>query len=329
MKIPPIYSITPEMIELIAKIESYRINFASLQISSQVKENIQRKSLLKSSLYSARIEGNPLELSDISFEKSKEINNLEIFNIIEASKFIEKNIKTNTVTKDMILELHKRVLKDISSDAGHFRTEQGAIFNEAGIAVYVTPASFNIPELIEELLAYVNSDKEKFPLISAFVTHLIFEKIHPFLDGNGRVGRLLISLILKAKGWDFTFAVPFEEYLDDNRSEYYFHLDQGLKNTDEYLFFLLKAFLSEIEKIREDIESVSDKKGSIFLPPRQEEIFNIIKEQKIASFNMIKRRFLKVPERTLRYDIKKLLDRSIIEKSGETKGSFYRVKLTP
>ena len=329
MKIPPIYSITPEMIELIAKIESYRINFASLQISSQVKENIQRKSLLKSSLYSARIEGNPLELSDILFEKSKEINNLEIFNIIEASKFIEKNIKTNTVTKDMILELHKRVLKDISSDAGHFRTEQGAIFNEAGIAVYVTPASFNIPELIEELLAYVNSDKEKFPLISAFVTHLIFEKIHPFLDGNGRVGRLLISLILKAKGWDFTFAVPFEEYLDDNRSEYYFHLDQGLKNTDEYLFFLLKAFLSEIEKIREDIESVSDKKGSIFLPPRQEEIFNIIKEQKIASFNMIKRRFLKVPERTLRYDIKKLLDRSIIEKSGETKGSFYRVKLTP
>ena len=181
MKIPPIHSITPEMIEVIAKIESYRINFASLQISSQVKENIQRKSLLKSSLYSARIEGNPLELSDISFEKSKEIDNLEIFNIIEASKFIEKNIKTNTVTKYMILELHKRVLKDISSDAGHFRTEQGAIFNEAGIAVYMPPASFNIPELIEELLMYVNSDKEKFPLINAFVAHLIFEKIHPFL----------------------------------------------------------------------------------------------------------------------------------------------------
>src|ERR1035437_5765064 len=104
MQIPPKYTITPEMIELIAKIESYRMNFASLQIASQIKENIQRKSLLKSSLYSARIEGNPLELSEVSFEKSKEINNLEIFNIIKASKFRGNNIKTSKVTKDILLK---------------------------------------------------------------------------------------------------------------------------------------------------------------------------------------------------------------------------------
>ncbi len=315
------------MIELIAKIESYRINFASLEISSQIKENIQRKSLLKSSLYSARIEGNPLELSEVSFEKSKDISKQEIFNIIEASRFIEKNTEgTNIVTKEMLLKLHELVLKNLSPDAGFFRKEQSAIFNEAGVAVYMPPSPFQIAKLIKELLAYINEGGEKFPLVKAFVAHLCFEKIHPFLDGNGRVGRLLISLILKVKGWDFTLAIPFEEYLDNNRSEYYFYLDQGFKNTDEYLYFMLNAFLSEIEKIREDIKNESSKKDLIFLPPRQEEILNIIKDQRVVSFDMIRRHFLKVPERTLRYDLKKLLDKGLIERSGETKGSFYRVK---
>jgi Fic family protein len=144
MQIPPKYTITPEMIELIAKIESYRMNFASLEIPSQIKENIQRKSLLKSSLYSARIEGNPLELSEVSFEKSKEINKLEIFNIIKASKFIENNIKIDNVTKEMLLKLHELVLKNLNPDAGFFRKEQSAIFNEAGVAVYMPPSPFAI-----------------------------------------------------------------------------------------------------------------------------------------------------------------------------------------
>lgn len=63
-----------------------------------------------------------------------------------------------------------------------------------------------------------------------------------------------------------------------------------------------------------------------FLPPRQEEILNIIKDHIVVSFDMIRRRFIQVPERTLRYDLKKLLDRKLVEKSGETRGRYYRVR---
>ncbi len=63
-----------------------------------------------------------------------------------------------------------------------------------------------------------------------------------------------------------------------------------------------------------------------FLPPRQEEILNIIKDHMVVSFDMIRRRFTKVPKRTLRWDLKKLLDRKLIEKSGETRGRYYRVR---
>lgn len=326
MKIPPTYAITPEMIEIITKIEAHRINFASLNVATQIKDKIQRISLLKSSLYSARIEGNPLELNDIPIGISKEINKLEIFNILEASKFIEKHTLKNFITKDMILKLHSLVLKNINEEAGFFRKEQGAIFNQARVAVYMPPSFFEAPKLLDKLLTYVNNNDEKFPLVVAFVSHLIFEKIHPFLDGNGRVGRLLISLILKIKGWDFTFTIPFEEYLDENKSDYYFYLDKGLEDTNEYLTFMLKVFLAEIEKIKIQIETESVKESQLFLPPRQEEIVDIIKDHTVVSFDMIRRRFLKVPERTLRWDLKKLLDKGVIEKTGETKGRYYRVK---
>ena len=68
------------------------------------------------------------------------------------------------------------------------------------------------------------------------------------------------------------------------------------------------------------------KEAHPFLPPRQEEILNIIKDQIIVSFDMIHRRFMQVPPRTIRYDLKKLSDKKLIEKSGETKGSYYRIK---
>ena len=89
---------------------------------------------------------------------------------------------------------------------------------------------------------------------------------------------------------------------------------------------MLKAFLEEIKKIKTEIENDLEKKEELFLPPRQEEIYNIIKDNVICSFDMVRRRFLKVPERTLRYDLKKLLDKKIIEKIGNTRARYYRAK---
>lgn len=325
MKIPPKYSISDEMLSLISKIEAERLYFSSLNLQDVIRENIQRISLLKSSLFSARIEGNPLRISDFEFGKeAKEDKKNEIFNILEAIKFIDKNGKTN-ISKDFVLNLHALVMKNISPDAGRFRTEVSAIFNQSGVAVYVPSPPSLISDLLNDLLNYINSE-EKFPLVNAFVSHLVFEKIHPFLDGNGRVGRLLISAILKSKNWDFTFAVPLEEYLDENKEEYYFHLSEGLENTNSYLEFMFGAFYEQIQRIKDQISRETAREFQLFLPPRREEIFSIIKDHVVVSFDMIRRRFLEVPERTLRYDLKKLLDKKLIEKSGETRGRYYRIK---
>jgi len=326
MKIPPQYEITPEIISLVSKIDALGLYFSSINIPILIRQKIQRVSLLKSSLFSARIEGNPLKLDNLE-NTSDETKKKEITNIINAQKYIEHLINVDKkITINDLLNIHQEVLKDLSPDAGKLRTEQGAIFNQAGIAIYMSPPPDKIISHLNELLSYANSHKENFPIITGLISHIIFEKIHPFIDGNGRVGRLLIGAILRSKGFESSLAVPFEEYLDENKSDYYYFLDTGLEKTNDYLAFMLHAYLVQAEKIKTELENELGKKDQLFLPPRQEEIYQIIKDHKIISFDEVKRRFLRVPERTLRYDLMKLTQKGIIVKIGETRGVYYSTK---
>ena len=143
------------------------------------------------------------------------------------------------------------------------------------------------------------------------------------MDGNGRVGRLMIPLVCQVNNYQFNPAVSFEEYLNENKNDYYYYLDIGLKNPSEYLLYMLNAFYYQTEKLKNEIEKEVNKKNTVYLPPRQEEILNIIKDHKTVSLDFIKRRFLKVPERTLRYNLKKLCDKKLVIKIGKTRGSFY------
>ena len=88
---------------------------------------------------------------------------------------------------------------------------------------------------------------------------------------------------------------------------------------------MLRAFYFQAEKLKKELEKEINKKTDFFLPPRQEEILKIIKDHKIVSLDFIKRRFLKVPGRTLRYDLKKLCDKGLVMKIGQTKGVYYKI----
>jgi len=323
MKIPPQYIINNEILELISKIEANLYFLSSLKLNPKLSKKIIRINILQSSLFSAKIEGNPLDLDDLK-TKGKTKTKDEVFNIIKAIEYIQKKVRKDFLfDKKFIFDLYSLIMTGKIGLTKNFRKEMGAIFNQSGEAIYLSPPPTKIKNYIDKLIHYVNSGEPN-PFINAFISHLIFEKIHPFLDGNGRVGRLLIlSIILSKKGSDY-FFVPFEKELEKERESYYYYLDVGLKNTNEYLIFMLKMFLKSVEELKITIEN--ENKKTIFLPPRQEEIYLIIKDHRLVSFDQIKRRFLKVPERTLRYDLKKLVEKDLIIKVGKTKGSYYREK---
>ncbi len=324
MLIPPKYELTPTISRLLSSIEASKQVIDSITIPIEVETNIRRASTLKSSLFSARIEGNNLTLDEITRNPSNSQKKTEVFNILKAFTFIKQKEKKDLSVSD-ILNIHKIVINNLSADSGKFRKEHEAIFNSAGIAIYMPPPPRLVLSSIERLVKFANSDKEQFVPIKACLIHYIFEKIHPFVDGNGRVGRLLLQKILMHGSYGMKGLLPVEEYLDTHRSEYYNALEEPERDVTSYLEFMLEALENVASSTK---ELVMQKKKTDFLDyllPRRLEIYNIIKDHKMVDFDILRRRFLNVNERTLRYDLKKLADANLIRKRGTTKGVFYEI----
>lgn len=323
MIIPGKYRLTPRISELLSSIEASRQVIDSITIPPEIENNIRRQSTLTSSVYSARIEGNELTMEDLN-SPSKNQRKVEIFNILKALNNLNKHPKKDIKIED-ILEMHSIVLKDLHEDAGRVRKNMEAIFNSAGIAIYMPPPPRLILKQLEKLIKYINLGRERFIPIKATLAHYSFEKIHPFEEGNGRVGRLLLQKILKQGGFGMKGLLSLEEYLDNHRNEYYRSLEEPEKDLTDYLEFMLSA-IDETAKTAKELV-ISKQKTDIkdYLLPRRAEIYSIIKDHKIVNFDQVRRRFTKVNERTLRYDLKKLQDTGLIKKLGTTKGVYYQI----
>ncbi len=333
MNIPPTYQISHTMLSLIAQIETNRTIIQTTQIPEQIVLNLTHQSLLKSSVFSAQIEGNSLTLDDLenrSEEDEKQYERQEIHNIITALSYIRDKGIPQFIDLPFTLQLHKLVMHKLvhDSQSGNFRKEPSAIFDSSGNVVYMTPPPSELNSLFSNFLSVVNDNATIFPLVKAPLAHLIFEKIHPFLDGNGRVGRLLFQSILAKHGYHFNWLLSIEELLQQKKSTYYALLDQS--DATEFIEFMLQNILEQTNQIKNDINGKlrieNGKLDEEFLLPRRKEILQIIKDHTVVSFDQIQRRFLKVPARTLRYDIQQLEKQGFIRKIGTTRGAMYQKK---
>jgi Fic family protein len=324
MLIPPRYRLNEEIVDLLKTIEGSREVIDSISIPAEVEQNIRRQSTLLSSLFSARIEGSELTMEELSNRTSEAQKKAEVFNTLKAMNWINKR-KNRDLSMQDIAEIYSVAMEGLSAEAGHFRKEMSATFNAAGIAVYLHPTPGRINGLLKRLVKYINSSRERFVPIKACVAHYSFEKIHPFLDGNGRVGRLILQKILAQGGYGMKGLVAFEEYIDNHRSEYYRALEEPEKDVTDYLIFMLASISEASIKAKEILISKQNVEAIDFLLPRRAEIYRIINDHKTVNFDQIKRRFLKVNPRTLRYDLKKLQEGGYITKLGTTRGVYYRV----
>jgi Fic family protein len=324
MKLNYKYRETGKIRDLLQEIEVLRKVINILPILPSIEENMRRKSLLKSAVFSARIEGNKLNLQDILHNRvpQKDIARIEIENINKALKFIYSSKAPKRLTKNLILKLHKFTMQNISSSAGLIRNEQSAIFNQAGIAIYMPPSPPELQDLIQKFIIMANNSKEK-AVINAAICHFAFEKIHPFLDGNGRVGRLLSIFISKLKGYDFRGLVSLEEYINSNRQAYYDLLTIQKKDITPFIEFFLESIAFGAERVVNKLKSRKEELPEDRLLPRRREILEIIKDHKIVSFDFIKRRFRRVPDSTLHYDLRQLTKQNFVKKLGETRGALY------
>lgn len=329
MKIPPYFTESSKITRLLDQIEELLTKYNAVKPSDLVLKYKRRASFLKSSLYSARIEGNKLDDSSMRNFASlpKSLAKLELSNLVKAIELVHKQNWFDDVQVQDLKNLHSLVMKDLYAGAGSLRQEPSAIYNMAGVAVYLCPAVSDVMPLSTQLLGYINTKQAYSPLIQVALSHFVFEKIHPFLDGNGRVGRVLIHLLMKKYGYDTLGMLSFEEYIDKNRQDYYDLLGSDSSDISGFVEFLLESFVYGLQSGLNSLQEVVEASPLMYLMPRRQEILALLVDHPHSSFDFLHRRFFSIPPRTLRYDLKYLCDHGYIIKIGTTNGVLYSPKV--
>ena len=222
----------------------------------------------KEALLSSQIEGTQATLEDVLdplVEKNANQNVADVINYIKATEFALERLNTLPLCNRLIKETHKVLMQDVrgqEKNPGEFRNSQnwiGSAVSTLKNARYIPPNPEDMKQAMSDLEKYINSDDELDLLIQAALIHYQFETIHPFLDGNGRVGRLLITLFLMEKKRLNTPALYISYYLKNNRIEYYDRMGEvrNKNNYEQWIKFFLRAIKESSEDAIETINKLS------------------------------------------------------------------------
>lgn len=336
MKIPQKYRLTKEISSLLATIEANKEVINNISVPVEIEENIRRQSILGSALFSARVEGNILtrgEISSFSDLSSRDQNKLEIANLHRAiTAILEKFTLGKKITRKDILTFHRGTMKNILSDefCGKFRKGHEGVFDSAGNLIYHSPSPSMVDDLVDQLVGSINSKRERLVPVKAVLAHLSLEDIHPFVDGSGRVGRLLQTAVLCVGGYGMKGLIVPEELIDNNRQAYYRAIEIARENSDATEFVgLMLEFIAKSSTTAKEL--LLEKKNTYspldLLPPRRREIVEIVRDHQMISLDFLHRRFMKISPRLLSYDLKCLMDQGFIVKIGKTRGALYAMRL--
>ncbi len=243
----PPHSITPTIIHLIANISEALGRLSVLEDEKNLR--LRRANRIRTIQGSLAIEGNTLSEEQITailegrrvIAPPKEIQ--EVRNAIKAYEQFETWQAAN---EKHLLQAHNVLMAGLIDDAGNYRKGNVGVMNGEQV-VHMAPPANRVKSLMGDLLGWL-ATTEQHPLIAGSVFHYEFEFIHPFSDGNGRMGRLWQTLILNQ--WNPLFAnLPVESMVHERQSEYYQAINLSTKKTDSapFIEFMLQMIMNSIE----------------------------------------------------------------------------------
>jgi len=215
----------------------------------------------KEALLSSQIEGTQATLDDIldpNIEEDTNQNVADVINYIKASQHASRRLSELPICNRLLKETHEILMQGVrggEKSPGEFRHSQNWIGPAGGTlreARYIPPNPEDMIEAMSDLEKFINSEDDFDPLIKIALIHYQFETIHPFLDGNGRIGRLLIALFMIEKKLLSHETLYISYFLKRNRIEYYDRLNdvRTKGNFEQWLkFFLLATYESAQDAI--------------------------------------------------------------------------------
>ena len=320
-ELSPPFKITNEILNFIYEIGEL-VGKISAEKEFEKNLTLRRENRIKTIYSTLAIEQNTLTLEQVTdvingkrvLAPLKDIK--EVQNAYEIYERIDE-LDENSV-KDLLLA-HKIMTSELIKESGIFRSKNAGVY-QGDKLIHMGTLPEYIPELINNLFLWLKNSKEH-PLIKAAVFHYEFEFIHPFQDGNGRIGRLWHSLILSK--WKKIFAwLPIESLVQKYQKEYYISINNSNRDGEstEFILFMLRIINETL------IELVENKKMTDKMTDKNRERIKLVIKylsQNNSINNKEAQNLLDISESAAKRFLNKLVKENILEAVGEYKARKY------
>lgn len=341
----PRFTITNKILIAISKIEASEEVIQHSPLLPLWEKQFKEDAIIRSAYHGTHIEGNMLakdEAKDLLEGKDiigrpRDIQ--EIINYRKVTEYIddEANKKIDKITETLIKKLHRLIVYKLLPDeqSGEYRLKQVVVKNsKTGEITFRPVPPIEVPFLMREFVYWLNQENrnEIHPVLKAGIAHHELVRIHPFIDGNGRVARSLATLILFLGGYDIRRFFSLEEYYDKDAVSYYNNLQKASSgDLTSWLEYFTHGASVEFERVKERILKLSkdvklkNKIGGkqIYLTDRQMKLIEYIQEIGYIQNQSFSSVFTDVSEDTVLRDIQDLTKKGIIKKVGSTKAARY------
>jgi Fic family protein len=313
----PPYSITPVILSLISTISEKLGAIIAIHLQAPRTE-LRKANQIKTIHSTLEIEGNTLSIDQVTavIENKRVIApQKDILEVKNAIKVYDAFQSFNALSLPSFLKAHALLMKGLIPMPGKFRTAGAGIVKGSKLT-HLAPKANMVKALMNDLFSYLKNDKDLL-LIKSCVFHYELEFIHPFVDGNGRMGRLWQSVILKELNPIFVF-LPVELIIKQRQSEYYKVLEKSDKSGNSTLF--IEFILAAID------EALSTQVNQRRAPVTAEERIKIFREQ--FGNNEFSRKdyleyFKEISAPTASRDLKSGVEQKIIKRRGDKRTAVY------
>ena len=344
MRFQPKFTITNPIANDLTQIVTTKGFLDAAILSEDWIRAMQNRALVLEAHHTTHIEGTQLTL-----EQSKKLlkgekllgtdpnDKQELINYRDAFDLVAAYLGSEApITEGLIREIHKRLVKGVrgnSATPGEYRKIQNYVVNsKTGKTVYTPPPVFEIQSMMQELVGFINKTKDVHPILVSGIAQFQLVHIHPFLDGNGRTARLLSTLCLYRKGYDFKKLFTISEYYDQSRSDYYKAI-QNVRENDmdmtgwlEYFTHALAAQMQEIKIRGESVIRANILARKYKLSERQQQAVQYVLQHGELTIKDYEKLYANVNRRTLQRELKELVDKEVFITEGATRKFSYRLK---
>ena len=347
---PPEFS--PRMLRLLARIEEFRGTWrATSTIPLHRLTSLRHIATIESVGSSTRIEGSALSDSEVEallrgvgIRRFATRDEQEVAGYAEVVDLVINSHQSIPLSENYIRQLHRDLLRHSEKDErhrGNYKSTSNNVvaFDEHGKqvgVVFETAAPFETPRLMHELIDWTNAafeDPDAHPLVAIGVFTVVFLAIHPFQDGNGRLSRILTTLLLLRAGYSFVPYSSLEAVIERTKADYYLALRRTqaslrspLQDWQPWLEYFLGAMAEQAAQLERRLAREDLAIGS--LPPLSEEILRYAHERgRITIGEAIRLTDAKRP--TLKAQLAKLVARGSLVRHGIGKGSWYAPAVGP